>query len=407
MATVVADNHNLFGVNGNAGVVGFTPGPTDIVPPAGVQLSNILNPVLAFNGGPTQTHALVPGSPAIDAGGPVCTDANGNPLLTDQRGKPRIIDGNGDGTARCDIGAFEFFPVVNNLVTLDPDLDTSFNPTPVPGAPAGIFTISATFTNTSGTALRFPFFTVTELSGGNLLLNADEGTQGVGATVTPNVGDQVLSPGETVQVDFVIGLQTSDTVHVLGGFICGAFGLRRFDITTPSKRDDEESSALSASSEPHVKTSFMLRPGSARTGVSHYNRAFSRSPCASSKGSWHRLLIARYSASSWAVMLVNKTVRHLARERAPLGTSEFCRSPKYFSLHGPLYFAAGIVGTGTRSHQEITTGVFDFESALAALRAAFADINIHKSRSVYCWLGIMIDTIPQVIPLEALNDIRD
>ena len=139
----------------------------------------------------------------------MCTDANGNPLLTDQRGKPRAIDGNGDGTARCDIGAFEFFPVVNNLVTLAPDLETSFNPTPVPDAPAGTFTIGATFTNTSGTALRFPFFTVTELSGGNLLLNADEGTQGVGATVTPNVGDQVLSPGETVQVDFVIGLQTS------------------------------------------------------------------------------------------------------------------------------------------------------------------------------------------------------
>ena len=157
--------------------MGFTPGPTDIVPPAGVQLSNILNPTLAFNGGPTQTHALVPGSPAIDAGGPVCTDANGNPLLTDQRGKPRIIDGNGDGTARCDIGAFEFFPVVNNLVTLDPALDTSFNPTPVPNAPAGTFTIGATFTNTSSTPLRFPFFTVTELSGGNLLLNAEEGTK--------------------------------------------------------------------------------------------------------------------------------------------------------------------------------------------------------------------------------------
>ena len=40
---------------------------------------------------------------------------------------------------------------------------------------------------------------MTELSGDNLLLNAEEGTQGVGATVTPNVGDQVLSPGETVQ----------------------------------------------------------------------------------------------------------------------------------------------------------------------------------------------------------------
>jgi hypothetical protein len=205
---VVADNHNIFGVNGNAGVVNFTPGPTDIVPPVGVQLSSILNPVLAFNGGPTQTHALVPGSPAIDAGGIACTDASGNPLLTDQRGRPRIIDGNSDGTARCDIGAFEFFPVVNNLVALDPALDTSFDPTPVPHAPAGTFTIGATFTNTSGTPLRFPFFTVTGLSGSNLLLNADEGARGVGATVTPDVGEQLLSPGETVQVDFIIGLQT-------------------------------------------------------------------------------------------------------------------------------------------------------------------------------------------------------
>jgi hypothetical protein len=204
----VADNQNVFGVNGNAGVVGFTPGPTDIVPRAGVQLNNILNPVLAFNGGPTQTHALVPGSPAIDAGGPSCTDANGDPLLTDQRGKPRTIDGNKDGTARCDIGAFEFFPIVNNLVMLDSAPDTSFDPASVPGAPAGTFTISATFTNTSNSPLRFPFFIVKELSGDNLLLNGEEGPLGVGATITPNVGDQVLSPGETVSVDFVIGLQT-------------------------------------------------------------------------------------------------------------------------------------------------------------------------------------------------------
>jgi Right handed beta helix region len=107
---VVADSHNLFGVDGDAGVVGFSPGPTDVVPPAGVLLPDILDPTLAPNGGPTQTHALVPGSPAIDAGGPVCLDADGNPLLTDQRGQPRPVDGDGDGTAACDIGAFELQP---------------------------------------------------------------------------------------------------------------------------------------------------------------------------------------------------------------------------------------------------------------------------------------------------------
>ncbi|MBN1678737.1 MAG: hypothetical protein JW966_00500 [Anaerolineae bacterium] len=61
---------------------------------------------LANNGGPTQTHALLPGSPAIDAIPP--TDC---PLTTDQRGQPRPIDGDGDGIALCDTGAYEGLPV--------------------------------------------------------------------------------------------------------------------------------------------------------------------------------------------------------------------------------------------------------------------------------------------------------
>src|SRR5262249_60727782 len=103
---VNANNFNLFGTNGNAGVTGFTPGPTDIVP--SVSLAQILGP-LKNNGGPTQTHALVAGSPAIDAGDSSgCRDDSGALLQTDQRGFPRNVDGNSDGTARCDIGAVEF-----------------------------------------------------------------------------------------------------------------------------------------------------------------------------------------------------------------------------------------------------------------------------------------------------------
>ncbi len=101
--TVTADNYNLFGTDGDAGVTGFTPGASDIVPAEGVQLSAILNPNLADNGGPTLTHALVAGSPAIDAV-PASADCGG----TDQRGESRRQDGNGDGVPACDIGAYEF-----------------------------------------------------------------------------------------------------------------------------------------------------------------------------------------------------------------------------------------------------------------------------------------------------------
>jgi hypothetical protein len=103
---VNANNFNLFGANRNAGVTGFSPGPTDIVP--SVSLAQILGP-LKNNRGPTRTHALLPGSPAIDAGDPGgCRNSQGALISTDQRGFARHVDGNNDGTARCDIGAVEF-----------------------------------------------------------------------------------------------------------------------------------------------------------------------------------------------------------------------------------------------------------------------------------------------------------
>ena len=55
---------------------------------------------LGFNGGSTQTLALLPGSPAIDAGS--CVENH------DQRGIARPKDGNADNNAVCDTGAYEF-----------------------------------------------------------------------------------------------------------------------------------------------------------------------------------------------------------------------------------------------------------------------------------------------------------
>lgn len=72
----------------------------------------IANPVLgplADNGGPTKTHALLSGSPAID-GGSACTES------TDQRYVAR------NQGVTCDIGAFEFTDFGVVTITLGPNV---------------------------------------------------------------------------------------------------------------------------------------------------------------------------------------------------------------------------------------------------------------------------------------------
>ncbi len=130
-----------------------------------------------------------------------------------------------DTLADCDVGAFEFGAVaptvVNTSISQTSEPATSLNTTPTPNGAAGTFVVTVTFTNSSTTPLRKPFFQVAELSGGNVLINADGQAGGVGATLTPDVGDdRLLSPGESVTVEFRIGLQTLNPftflVNVLG-----------------------------------------------------------------------------------------------------------------------------------------------------------------------------------------------
>ena len=126
-STITANNHNLFGHNGETyaqAFYGFTPGASDIVAasnpsPGGAThtataLGNILNTTLTDNGGPTLTHALVSGSPAINAvpdstpRGRSALAATCTPSTSyDQRG---VFRANGPATTgnACDIGSFEF-----------------------------------------------------------------------------------------------------------------------------------------------------------------------------------------------------------------------------------------------------------------------------------------------------------
>ena len=87
---------------------------------------------LADNGGQTKTHALGPGSVAIDAVTD-CTDLNNNPVSTDQRGVSRPQG------PKCDAGAFEAqggapTPTPTPMPTPSPSPGPSPTPTPSPGA---------------------------------------------------------------------------------------------------------------------------------------------------------------------------------------------------------------------------------------------------------------------------------
>lgn len=124
---VVADNTNLFGHSGQStaqALINFTPGSSDITATSDgttpTTLSSILDTTLQDNGGGTATHALVAGSPALDA-------APSGPAA-DQRGVARP-----QGTA-FDIGAYELEiasnepPVANDdSVTTDEDTPITFN----------------------------------------------------------------------------------------------------------------------------------------------------------------------------------------------------------------------------------------------------------------------------------------
>lgn len=113
--TFISDGHNLVGVvDGGSGfglpVLTTSSSAFKFVPTApnnGDLLGTASNPLdpklgaLADNGGLTLTHALLAGSPAIDAGD------NFDAPSADQRGNNRPRDGDGNGSLIVDIGAFE------------------------------------------------------------------------------------------------------------------------------------------------------------------------------------------------------------------------------------------------------------------------------------------------------------
>jgi hypothetical protein len=113
--TVTSRGYNISSDDG----AGYLNGPGDQI-----NTDPLLGP-LQDNGGPTLTHALLPGSPAIDTGDPNFTP----PPLYDQRGPgyDRVRNG------RIDIGSYEEQALLD---TPTPTPTVAFTPTPTP-SPVG------------------------------------------------------------------------------------------------------------------------------------------------------------------------------------------------------------------------------------------------------------------------------
>jgi uncharacterized repeat protein (TIGR03803 family) len=96
---VTSNGHNLIGkIDGSSGWIA-----SDLTGTVALPLNALLAPLGSY-GGPTQTMALLPGSPAIDAGSnALALDASGKSLTTDQRGIgfARVVN------STVDIGAYE------------------------------------------------------------------------------------------------------------------------------------------------------------------------------------------------------------------------------------------------------------------------------------------------------------
>ncbi len=114
--TMTSLGYNISSDNGS----GYLTGPGDQIN------TNPMLDALQNNGGPTFTHALLPGSPAIDTGDPSFTP----PPLYDQRGPgyPRVVNG------RIDKGSFEV--QTGGTPTPTPTPTATATPTPTPTATA-------------------------------------------------------------------------------------------------------------------------------------------------------------------------------------------------------------------------------------------------------------------------------
>ena len=221
--SIVSLGNNLFGDPAGCGTLLVSDRTGD----AG--LGTLIDP-----GRPGIAHVpLLPGSQAIDAGDTAVCGA------TDQQGLARPIDGDGDGVRACDIGAVEFYPVLNDLVELQ-SLRSRYNPPSAreqsnPLTAGGTFEITAVFANVGAQDICHVAFQVTALrgeAGGTPTVVTQRGALigGEGIIVPATLADakRDLRAGHQEKYRFIIGLSHEEPITFLVNVVGeAAAGCRR------------------------------------------------------------------------------------------------------------------------------------------------------------------------------------
>ena len=259
---LASQGHNL---------IGSTDGLTGATPADLTGLDPMLLP-LGDYGGPTRTHALRPGSPAIDAGDDAVLLPPLN-LTTDQRGSPRKVG------SRVDIGAVEFNP--------GEDMRGIFQfgaATYTVGEGGGHVVITVTRVGQLGQAATVDFATADNDPGSLLPCGAATGNASSRCDYGATSGTLQFAPGDTAKTLTVIVnddafVEGAEAAGLLLGNPTGQSALGQQSAATLQITDDD---TTPPTTNPIDDSQFFVRQ--------HYHDFFSREPDAPGLAHWTNVI---------------------------------------------------------------------------------------------------------------------